>query len=123
MPTGMLCQDTSLRQLHLAILRYTELDQPDFTPPAVLDPAATPVELVNWRLEMDTHFAYTMANKALATAILDSVGASNKAALKVAFHPRPLHFLTPIEMVTEMFRKHAALTGPPRPAKATGSPA
>jgi hypothetical protein len=70
------------------------------------------VELVNWRLEMDMHFAYAMANKALATAILDSVGESNKAALKVAFHPRLLHFLTPIEMVTEMFRKHAALTGP-----------
>jgi hypothetical protein len=52
-----------------------------------------------------------MANKALATTILDSVGESNMVALKVAFHPRPLHFLTPIEMVTEMLRKHAALTG------------
>ncbi len=61
------------------------------------------MELVNWRLEMEMHFAYTMANKALATAILDSVGESNN---------RPLHFLTPIEMVTEMFRKHAELTGP-----------
>ncbi len=50
------------------------------------------MELANWRLEMDMHFAYTMAKKALATAILDSVGESNKAALKVAFHPRPLHF-------------------------------
>ena len=86
--------------------------RPDFTPPADLDAAATAVELATWRLEMEMHFAYTMANKALATAILDSVGESNKAALKVAFHPRPLHFLTPIEMVTEMFRKHAALTGP-----------
>ena len=85
--------------------------RPDFTPPVALNPAATPVELVNWRLEMDMHFAYAMANKALATAILDSVGESNKAALKVAYHPRLLHFLTPLEMVTEMFRKHAALTG------------
>ncbi len=40
------------------------------------------------------------------------MGESNNAALKVAFHLRPLHFLTPIEMATEMFRKHAALTGP-----------
>ncbi len=49
-------------------------------PPAALDldPAATTVELANWRLEMDMHFAYIMANKALATAILDSVGESNK---------------------------------------------
>jgi hypothetical protein len=67
--------------------------RPDFTPPAALDPAATSVELVNWRLEMNMHFAYAMANKALATAILDSVGEFNKAALKVAFHPRLLHFL------------------------------
>ncbi len=35
-----------------------------------------------------------------------------RADLKVAFHPRPLHFLTPLETVTEMFRKQAALTGP-----------
>jgi hypothetical protein len=86
-------------------------DRPDFTPPAALDPAATPVELATWRLEMDMHFDYTMASKALATAILDSVGASNQAALKVAFHPKPLHFLTPQEMVDKMLRKHARLSG------------
>jgi hypothetical protein len=36
-------------------------DRPDYTPPAALqvDPAATAVELANWRLEMDMHFAYT----------------------------------------------------------------
>jgi hypothetical protein len=87
---------------------------PDFTPSAPLDPAATPVELelANWRMEMDIHFAYFMASKALVTAILDSVGASNQAALKVTFQLTPLHFLTPQEMVNEMLRKHAALTGP-----------
>jgi hypothetical protein len=63
------------------------------------------VELANWRLEMDMHFAYTMVDKALATAILDSVGASNKAALKVAFNSKPPYFLTPQEMFDEMFRK------------------
>jgi hypothetical protein len=77
--------------------------------------------LTTWRLEMDMHFDYTMASKALATAILDSVGASNQAALKVAFHPKPLYFLTPQEMVDEMLRRHAALTRA-RPAKVTGSP-
>jgi hypothetical protein len=87
-------------------------DRPDFSPPAALPATATPVELTTWRLEMDMHFDYTMASKALATAILDSVGASNQAALKVAFHPKPLHFLTPQEMVDEMLRRHAALTGP-----------
>ena len=36
--------------------------RPDFTPPAALDPAASPVDLANWRLEMDMHFAYAMAS-------------------------------------------------------------
>ncbi len=111
MPTGMLCQGTSpVTRPAAAGNPAVYKARPDFTPPAALDPAATAVESANWRLEMDMHFEYTMANKALATAILDSVGESNKAALKVAFHPHPLHFLTPLEMITEMFRKHAALT-------------
>ena len=66
--------------------------RPDFDPPVALDPAATTVELANWRLEMDMHFAYTLAQNALALALLDSVGAANKASLKVEFHPTPLHF-------------------------------
>jgi hypothetical protein len=63
--------------------------RPDFNPPVALDPAATPVELANWRLEMDMHFAYTLAQNALALALLDSVGAANKASLKVEFHLPP----------------------------------
>jgi hypothetical protein len=78
--------------------------RPDFTPPAALDPAATPVELTNWRVEMDMHF--------VELAILDSVEASKQAVLKVAFHSKPIHFLTPQELVDEMLRKHVALTGP-----------
>ncbi len=70
------------------------------------------MELANWRLEMDIHFAYTMAQNELALALLDSVGAANKASLKVEFHPMPLHFLTPSQIVASMFLKHAALTGP-----------
>ena len=86
--------------------------RPDFDPPAALDPAATAVELANWRLEMDMHFAYAMAQNALALALLDSVGPANKASLKATFHPTPLHFLTPRQIVDSMFLKHASLTGP-----------
>ena len=86
--------------------------RPDFDPPVALDPAATPVELANWRLEMDMHFAYTLAQNALSLALLDSVGPANKASLKVEFHPVPLHFLTPRQIVASMYLKHAALTGP-----------
>ena len=84
----------------------------DYDPPADLDPAATTVELATWRLEMDMHFAYTLAQNALALALLDSVGSANQASLKVEFHPTPLHFLTPRQIVASMFQKHAALTGP-----------
>ena len=86
--------------------------RPDFDPPADLDPAATAVELAKWRLEMDMHFAYTLAQNALALALLDSVGPANKASLKATFHPTPLHFLTPRQIVDSMFIKHASLTGP-----------
>jgi hypothetical protein len=86
--------------------------RPDFDPPVALDPAATPVELANWRLEMDMHFAYTLAQNALSLALLDSVGPANKASLKVEFHPVPLHFLTPRQIVASMYLKHAALTSP-----------
>jgi hypothetical protein len=76
--------------------------RPDFTPPVALDPAATAVELANWHLEMDMPFAYTIFDKALATAILDSVGRPTKL-LSNDFSSKPLD---------EMFHKHAALTGP-----------
>jgi hypothetical protein len=84
----------------------------DFDPPAALDPQATTVELAQWRLEMDMHFAYTLAQNALALALLDSVGPANQASLKVQFHPTPLHFLTPLQIVESIYQKHAALTGP-----------
>ncbi len=87
--------------------------RPDFEPPVALDPAATPVELANWRLEiMDMHFAYTLAQNALSLALLDSVGAANKGSLKVEFHPMPLHFLTPRQIVASMYLKHTARAEP-----------
>jgi hypothetical protein len=55
--------------------------RPDFDTPAALDPQATTVELAQWRLEMDMHFAYILAQNALALALLDSVGPANQAPL------------------------------------------
>ena len=94
--------------------------RPDFTPPAALDPAASPVDLATWRLEMDMHFAYALASKALATAILDSLGASNQAALKVAYHPRLLHFLTPWKWSRKC--SGSMLRSPDRTCKSYGLP-
>ena len=58
------------------------------------------------------HFAYTLAQNTLSDALLASVGPVNKALLKVEFHPTPLHFLTPRQIVDCMFKTHASLTGP-----------
>ncbi len=86
--------------------------RPEFDPPAALDPAATAVELSAWKLEMDMHFAYTLAQNALPLALMDSVGPVNKTLLKVAFNPTPLCFLTPRQIIDCMFTEHAALTEP-----------
>ncbi len=86
--------------------------RPDFDPPAALDLATTAVELSSWKLEMDMHFAYTLAQNALSLALPDSVGPVNKTLLKVEYTPTPLHFLTPRQIVDCMFKQHAVLTGP-----------
>jgi hypothetical protein len=44
--------------------------------------------------------------------VLLSLYVVNQASLKVEFHPTPLHFLTPRQIVASMYQKHAALTGP-----------
>ncbi len=75
--------------------------RPDFDPPAALDPATklTAVELANWKLEMDMHFAYTLAQNTLSLALLASVGPVNKTFLKVEYTPTSLHFLTPRQII------------------------
>jgi hypothetical protein len=86
--------------------------RPDYDPPAAIDKAATTVELSEWKMEMDMHVAYTLAQNTLIDALLASVGPVNKTILKVEFHPTPLHFLTPRQIVDCMFKPHASLTGP-----------
>ncbi len=73
--------------------------RPDYDPPAAINKAATAVELSEWKMEMDMHFAYTLAQTTLSDALLASVGPVNQTLLKVEFHPTPLHFLTPRQIV------------------------
>ncbi len=56
--------------------------RPDYDPPAI-DKAATAVELSEWKMEMDMHFAYTLAQNTLSDALLASAGPVNKTILKV----------------------------------------
>jgi hypothetical protein len=86
--------------------------KPDYDPPAAIDKAATAVELFAWKMEMDMHFAYTLAQNTLSDALLASARPVNKTLLKVEFQPTPLHFLNPRQIVDCMFKTHASLTGP-----------
>ncbi len=86
--------------------------RPDYDPHAAIDKANTAVELLEWKMEMDMHFVYTLAQNTLSKALLASVGPLNKTLLKVDFHPTPLHFLNPRQIVDCMFKTHASLTGP-----------
>jgi hypothetical protein len=65
----------------------------DYSAPVALDPTATAVELANWRLEMQMNFAYTTAQSALATAILDSVGQPGRAQSGAPSHAFTFSFV------------------------------
>ncbi len=53
--------------------------------PAALDPAATAVEVMLYKQATDMHMAYCVATTRLATALVDSVGETNKTYLKTFF--------------------------------------
>ena len=57
--------------------------RPDYDPPAAIDKAATAVELSEWKMEMDMHFAYKLAQNTLSDALLASVGPVNKTTTSV----------------------------------------
>jgi hypothetical protein len=64
--------------------------RPDFDPPVSLDPAATAVELANWKLEMDMYFAYTLAQNRLSLALMASgCGTGKQDSLKSRVYPYP----------------------------------
>jgi hypothetical protein len=87
--------------------------RPDFDPPAAFDPAATTVELaIPAPREEHALCIHHLTQNALALVLLDSVGAANKVSFKVEFHPTPLHFMTPRQIVASIYLKHAGLTGP-----------
>jgi hypothetical protein len=53
--------------------------------PAALDAAATAVEVMMYKQATDRHMAYCVATTRLATALVDSVGETNKTYLKTVF--------------------------------------
>ena len=53
--------------------------------PAALDPAATPVEVMMYKQATDRYMAYCAATTRLSTALVDSMGETNKTYLKTGF--------------------------------------
>jgi hypothetical protein len=74
--------------------------------PAALDPAATAVEVMLYKQAKDRHMAYSVATTRLATALVDSVGESNRTYLKTVFVGIALYALLPRQVIDAMITKH-----------------
>ena len=79
--------------------------------PAALDAAATAVEVMMYKQATDRHMAYCVATTRLATALVDSVGETNKTFLKTVFPGIALYALLPRQVIDAMITKHGVLTG------------
>ena len=79
--------------------------------PADLDPAATAVEVMMYKQATDRHMAYSAATTRLATALVDSVGETNRTYLKTVFAGIALYALLPRQVIDAMIAKHGVFTG------------
>ncbi len=79
--------------------------------PAALDPAATAVEVMLYKQATDRHMTYSVATTRLATALVDSVGESNRTYLKTVFVGIALYALLPRQVIDAMITKHGVFTG------------
>ncbi len=82
-------------------------------PPPPLDPAATAVEIMLYKQATDRHQAYNVASTCLSTALVDSVGESNKTYLKTVFAGVALYALLPRQVIGTMThrRRHQKAEG------------
>ena len=79
--------------------------------PGALDAAATAAEVMLYKQATDRHMAYCVATTRLATALVDSVGETNKTFLKTVFPGIALYALLPRQVIDAMITKHGVLTG------------
>jgi hypothetical protein len=79
--------------------------------PAVLDPAPTAVEVMLYKQAANSHMAYSVATTRLATALVHSVGESNRTYLKFYFAGIALYALLLRQVIDAMITKHGVFTG------------
>ena len=64
-----------------------------------------------YRQAVERHGAFTNASSLLATALLESIGDTNRTQLQASFHPLPLYAITPAQIVTTMITLYGVATG------------
>ncbi len=83
--------------------------------PGAIDAAATAAEVMLYLVQAaqatERHMAYSVATTRLSTALVDSVGESNKTYLKTVFVGIALYALLPRQVIDAMITKHGVLTG------------
>jgi hypothetical protein len=88
---------------------FIALGQPSIISLTTLEtPAAV---LAVYRHATERHGAFTNASSLLATALLESIGDTNRTHLEASFHPLPLYAITPAQIVTTMMTLYGMATG------------
>ena len=85
--------------------------RPTFDYPADHAGNAAAAVLSVYRQEVGRHEAFTNASSLLATALLESIGDTNRTQLEASFHPLPLYAITPAQIVTTMITLYGVATG------------
>jgi hypothetical protein len=85
--------------------------RPTFDYPADHAGNAAPAVLSVYRQAVERHGAFTNASSLLATALLESIGDTNRTQLQASFHPLPLYAITPAQIVTTMITLYGVATG------------
>ena len=86
-------------------------DRPTFDYPADHAGNATVAVLAVYRQATERHGAFTNASSLLTTALLESIGDTNRTHLEASFHPLPLYAITPAQIVTAMMTLYGVATG------------
>ncbi len=84
--------------------------RPTFDYPADHAGNASAAIISVYRQAIERHGAFTNAYSLLATALLESIGNTNRTQLEASFHPLPLYAITPAQIVTTMITLYGVPT-------------
>ncbi len=94
---------------HLTIV----LDPPSIIPLTTLatPPPQSAISVYRQAIERHGLSPTRLAYSLLATALLESIGDTNRTQLGASFHPLPLYAITPAQIVTTMITSYGVATG------------